>query len=219
MKMTEVKRAKLLLCVILVLPLCMLLASAIEAGPKVYVEPTKIPPNGIVNIHIAAYDPPGDDPKVPNDFLYILVHQVVVRYPSDTETEEYMLGTASAPGITGQKIRVDYGEDIAIPYGPGVNPITIDGYNYYWWRTRKAGNPVYPNERIDLVPNPSPTGWIGEYEADVEGRAYYGTSEQEIRLRKFFDIPSFFEVPEFGLTAAAVSLLAYFALSLRKRKS
>jgi hypothetical protein len=130
-----------------------------------------------------------------------------------------MLGTAAAPGIGGQKIRIDYGEDVAIPYGPGVGAITIDGNTYYWWRTRKGGNPVSPNERIDLVPNPSPTGWSGKYEADVEGVAYYGSNEQDIRLTSFFDIPSNFFVPEFGITVAAISLVAYLALSSRKRKS
>ncbi len=219
--MLEVKKAKLFLVtsMILVLSVCILLASALEAAPKIYVDPVSIPLNGVTNIHIQAYDPPGNDPKVPDDFLYILVHQVVVRYPASGYTEEYMLGTASAPGIAGQKIRVDYNEDVAIPYGPGGSPITIDGNTYYWWRTRKGGNPVWPNERVDQVPVPSPTGWLGEYVADVEGRAYYGTSEHEIRLSKYFNIPGRFVVPEFGLTVAAVSLFAYWALYLRKRKS
>ncbi|MEM2961163.1 MAG: hypothetical protein QXU67_06115 [Candidatus Bathyarchaeia archaeon] len=200
---------------LLILSLAMVLAIALEAKPVVYVEPNTIEVNKVVNIHVKAEDPPGDDPSVPNDFLYMDVHQVVVRYPADSYTEEFMLGTISGPGIGSQKIRVEYGEDIAIPFGTPMTgvAITIKGNTYYWWRTRKAGNPVSPNEMG------ASTEWTGKYEADVEGRAYYGSSEQEIRLRKFFDIPDYFwvTVPEFGLTAAAVSLVAYWAV-LRKRK-
>jgi hypothetical protein len=200
------------LCAVLILAfsLVMILTMALEAKPDVYVEPDHIPTNGVVYIHVRAYDPPGNDPAVPDDFLYILVHQVVVRYPAGAETEEFMLGTATGPGIG---IRIEYSEDIAIPYGTpeaGV-PITIKGNTYYWWRTRRNGNPVYPNEKG------ASTEWSGKYEVDVEGRAYYGSSEQGIRLSKFFDIPDYFLVPEFGLTAVAVSLVAYWVI-LKKNK-
>jgi hypothetical protein len=215
---SKMKTVTVATTVILVLFLCVSLSSALEAKARVYVDPTHIPLNGVVNIHIEAYDPPDDDPDVPNDFLYILVHQVVVRYPAGPYTEEYMLGTASDPGISGQKIRIDYGEDIAIPYGPGVGAITIDGNVYYWWRTRKGGNPVWPNERIDLVLNPSPTGWSGRYEVNVEGINYYGSSEQDIRLESWFDIPANFEVPELALPISAVATLGFALVLLKLRR-
>ncbi|MEM2598400.1 MAG: hypothetical protein QW482_01665 [Thermoproteota archaeon] len=193
------------------------LALALEAKPDVYVEPNSIPTNGIVYIHIRAYDPPGNDPNVPDDFQYILVHKVCVWYPGDMygHTEEFMLCPEPGDGIPDDKrIRIEYGEDIAIPFGTPMTgvPITIKGETYYWWRSQKGGGPVSPNEKG------ASTEWSGKYMADVEGIACYGDSEEEIRLIAWFDIPYEFFVPEFGLTVTAISLFAYWAI-LRKRKS
>jgi len=184
--------------------------------PSISVSPSKISTDGTVYIHLATKST--GEP----DFQYYVVHQIKVICPSG---DEYMLGNESHPinmnnaPPNGLDIRVNDGEDIAIPFGTGVGgPITIDGKNYYWWRVKKGGNPVVPEERVDNVPSPNPTGTSGKYHADVEGWALYGESGQEIRLTAWFDIPIPFEVPEFTLPTLTMLSLVFAGYLLYKRR-
>jgi len=194
------------------------LASVYAVKPLISVDPEDIPVDGTTNIHLETTNVGG-----PSDFLYYVVHQVKVICPSG---DEYMLGNNIrplnkwVPGYpNGLDIRVYLGDDKVIPFGTGVGgPINIDGTDYYWWRTKKAGASVYPNERVDLVPTPNPTGTSGLYEVDVEGWALYGTVGEPIRLSSWFNIPTHFEVPELALPIAIVMALGFVLVSFKSRR-
>ncbi|MEM3602370.1 MAG: hypothetical protein QW222_03600 [Candidatus Bathyarchaeia archaeon] len=181
-----------------------------------YVEPTNIPANGVVNIHLTTQS------WVNPDFSYAIVHQIKVYCPGG---DEYMLGNAMEPinknnaPPYGLNIKIEVGDDIVIPFGTGVGgPITIGGVDYYWWRIREAGYPVGPGNRVDLDPMPEPTGKSGTYEADVEGWNFYGVTDDEFRLRAFFDIPDRFYVPELALPISAVTALGFTLVFLKSRR-
>jgi hypothetical protein len=205
-----------------------LVVSAVNTGPYLYVEPYRIPTDGTTYINIRPTSDPAEIQEMSDlgppstyqycvdDFLSFTVSQVKVMTPSN---DEYMLGDASGPG--GISIMVYSGDEVQLPYGPGVGSIDVDGTDYYWWRTRNAGNPVSPNERIDLVSNPSPTGTSGGYSVDVEGISTCGENEQNIRIVLWFNIFTGFEVPEFAIAtpivASAIAAL-WFVIRGKKQK-
>lgn len=76
---------------------------------------------------------------------------MVDRYPSGAYTKEYLLGIDSASGIGGQKLELTNGEDMAISYGPGVNPNNLR-CRLLLMEDKNNGAPVSPNERIDQAP-------------------------------------------------------------------
>jgi hypothetical protein len=221
----KLKKKFVLVTVCILLLQLMVIASA-YADPahykaSMYIEPTNIPLDGVVNIHLTT------EPHVNPDFSYAIVHQIKVIGPGgEASGDAYMLGNATGPinkynaPPYGLNIRIDIGDNIAIPFGTGVGgPITIDGVDYYWWRIRKSGSPVWPNERVDLYPTPKPTGTGGQYEADVEGWNFYGvTGEEEYRLRTFFNIPGNFFVPEFALPISVVTALGFALVLLKSRR-
>lgn len=202
---------------VFVISLMMTLVMAYTGGPYApVITATNISLNGVTTISI-------DFTGVPADFDHAVIHQIVVSFPAppQTMTEKYMLGTASAPGIVGDEI-VCGKEVITLKYGPaaGISPYPIDikGKTYYWWRIRKGGNPVYPNEEISAVPNPGPTSFAGTYEVDVEGISYYNGQSGSFFKAAWFDVPGHFNTPEFGITMAAMSLAGYMIISFKNKK-
>jgi hypothetical protein len=183
---------------------------AANTGPYLYIDPSEIPADDTANIYIRPTSDATEIAEMQNlgppstysycpDFLYANVHQVTVATP---DGDKYMLGDATkainknnAPP-DGLAIRVDPGDLITIPFGPGAGAINIEGTLYYWWRISEGGSPVSPSERLDLVPDPSPTGVEGTYMVDVEGWNVCGEDEQNIRTELWFDIFAEFEVTE-----------------------
>ena len=182
---------------------------------------TDVPPGGS-NFDCAApctfpYVPPG--PACPTSaFVSYTVTQLKVTTPNDpTKADVYMLGTTSAPGISGSPIVVT-SSPITVPYGPESAPFTIGATQYEWWRISLNGNPVSPNQNLISSPTPGATSLPGIYTIDVEGtmQCADGTSDPFVQ-NFFFDIGFQITTPEFGSMVAVVALVSFAALLLRQR--
>ena len=164
------------------------------------------------------YTPPGPACSSKIGFSSYRVTQVKVYTPADpTQSDVYMLGSASAPGISSTPIILGPTQTLNLNFGPGTSPVVIGGHTYVWWRISINGNPVHPNQNIVANPSPSPTGMSGKYLVDFEGQMFCGKSPTSVNQAFFFDIGFFFTTPEFG-SLAAVTAFGGAALLLMRRR-
>lgn len=204
------------------------------------VSPAKIPQGGTTTIILSTADnsvvPPGGSnfncnapctfPFVPpgpacpaTNFESYKVTQLTVTTPKDPSNPDvYMLGSTSAPGITGSPIVVTkINEPLNVPYGPQGSPFTVNGIQYEWWRIRLNGNPVSPNQNIIAHPTPGPTSLAGTYTIDLEGTMQCFNTKTDFTQNFFFDIGFQITTPEFGSVLMVVGLGALAIVFLKKK--